>query len=30
MVPLCGHYLPFEQPGIFAEMVKEFWVESEI
>jgi pimeloyl-ACP methyl ester carboxylesterase len=28
MVPLCGHYLPFEQPGIFAEMVKEFWVSS--
>lgn len=30
MVPLCGHYLPFEQPAVFGDLVNEFWLETEV
>jgi pimeloyl-ACP methyl ester carboxylesterase len=26
LFPLCGHYLPFEQPGMFADAVSEFCI----
>jgi pimeloyl-ACP methyl ester carboxylesterase len=29
LVPLCGHYLPFEQPSVFAESVHQFHLSIE-
>jgi pimeloyl-ACP methyl ester carboxylesterase len=29
LIPLCGHYLPFEQPKIFSEEIKQFCLSTE-